>query len=141
MSELAEEQEHLDRTYAAYDALLDALSVSRRDRHGDDFTEEALEQMRRERLRVVHRARAGRCTSGASTGRTASRCTSAATRSPTRDNELLSINWRAPAAEPFYAATPHDPHGLTRRRRLDIEDREVLGFVDEHARGGRRATT
>ena len=27
--QLAEEQEHLDRTFAAYDALLDALSVSR----------------------------------------------------------------------------------------------------------------
>jgi hypothetical protein len=37
---LLEEQEHLDRTFAAYDALLDALSVSRRDRQGDVFTEE-----------------------------------------------------------------------------------------------------
>ena len=46
-------------------------------------------------------------------------------------SELLTINWRAPAAEPFYAATPADPRGITRRRRLDIEDRQVLGFVDE----------
>ena len=50
--QLAEEQEHLDRTFAAYDALLDALSVSRRDRQGDVFTEEVLEQMRLERLRA-----------------------------------------------------------------------------------------
>ena len=41
--ELAEEQEHLDRTFAAYDALPDALSVSRRDRQGDAFTEEVLD--------------------------------------------------------------------------------------------------
>ena len=47
------------------------------------------------------------------------------------DNELLSVNWRAPAAEPFYAATAHDaarrqaapparhrgPHGARLRRR------------------------
>ena len=38
-------------------------------------------------------------------------------------NQLLAINWRAPAAEPFYAATTADPRGVTRRRRLDIEDR------------------
>ena len=50
--QLAEEQEHLDRTFVAYDALLDALSVSRRDRQGDVFTEEVLERMRLERLRA-----------------------------------------------------------------------------------------
>src|SRR5690349_11507109 len=46
-------------------------------------------------------------------------------------NRVLVSNWRAPAAEPFYAATAHDPRGLRLRRRLDIEDRRVLGFVDE----------
>ena len=51
-SELAAEQKHLDRTYAAYDALLEALSVSRREKHGDDFTEEVLEQ-------IVHADRLG----------------------------------------------------------------------------------
>jgi DNA helicase IV len=130
MSELAEEQEHLDRTYAAYDALLDALSVSRRDRHGDDFTEEVLEQMRLERLRAYTSASGplyfGRIDRAGQEPLYIGRHAVADTHS-----ELLTINWRAPAAEPFYAATPADPQGITRRRRLDIEDREVLGFVDE----------
>ena len=39
------------------------------------------------------------------------------------DNDLLRVNWRAPAAEPFYTATERDPHGIERRRRLDIEER------------------
>jgi DNA helicase IV len=56
-------------------------------------------------------------------------------------NELLAINWRAPAAEAFYAATSADPHGLTRRRRLDIEDRVVLGFVDEQLATGEEHLT
>jgi hypothetical protein len=30
----------------------------------------------------------------------------------------LVVDWRAPAAEPFYRATPTDPHGLVRRRHL-----------------------
>jgi DNA helicase IV len=47
------------------------------------------------------------------------------------DNQLLAVNWRAPAAEPFYTATEREPLGITRRRRLDIEDRTVHGFVDE----------
>src|SRR4051794_215435 len=49
-------------------------------------------------------------------------------------NRVLVSNWRAPAAEAFYAATAHDPRGIARRRRLDIEDRRVLGFVDETLR-------
>src|SRR4051794_22608968 len=51
-------------------------------------------------------------------------------------NQVLVVNWRAPAAEPFYAATAHDRRGITRRRRLDLEDRRVLGFVDEDLRAG-----
>ena len=51
-------------------------------------------------------------------------------------NALLAINWRAPAAEPFYAATPARPHGLMRRRRLDIEDHTVHAYVDERLAGG-----
>ncbi len=43
----------------------------------------------------------------------------------------MSVNWRAPAAEPFYTATEAEPQGITRRRRLDIEERTVLGVVDE----------
>src|SRR3954452_16355602 len=133
--QLAEEQEHLDRTFAAYDALLDALSVSRRDRQGDVFSEEVLERMRLERLRAYTGAsgplyfgridREGR--EPLYIGRHAV---------ADADDELLAINWRAPAAEAFYAATPAEPRGVTRRRRLDIEDREVVGFVDERLAAG-----
>jgi DNA helicase IV len=135
MSELAGEQEHLDRTYAAYDALLEALSVSRRDRHGDEFTEEVLEQMRLERLRAYTSASGplyfGRIDRDGAAPLYIGRHAVAAP-----DNELLAINWRAPAAEAFYAATTADPRGITRRRRLDIEDRTVLGFVDEQLAAG-----
>ena len=135
MSDLAEEQEHLDRTYAAYDALLDVLSVSRRDRHGDIFTEEVLEQMRLERLRAYTAASGplyfGRIDREARPPLYIGRHAVA-----DASSELLAINWRAPAAEAFYAATSADPRGLTRRRRLDIEDRRVIGFVDEQLAAG-----
>jgi DNA helicase IV len=138
--QLAEEQEHLDRTFAAYDALLDALSVSRRNRQGDEFTEEVLERMRLERLRAytgasgpLYFGRIDRPGEGPLyVGRHAV---------ADEGNRLLAINWRAPAAEPFYAATPADPRGVSRRRRLDIEDRVVLGFVDEQLQTGEEHLT
>ncbi|WDZ93116.1 ATP-binding domain-containing protein [Nocardiopsis sp. HUAS JQ3] len=45
--------------------------------------------------------------------------------------ETILVDWRAPAARPFYAATPGDPHGVTRRRHLRVRRRRVLGLDDE----------
>ena len=129
MGELDDEQRHLDETGAAYDAAFAALT-GRKHRSGDDYANEALEAMRRERIRVytdasgpLYFGRVDRVEGDTLyVGRHAVW---------SAENELLSVNWRAPAAEPFYTATEHDPQGLTRRRRLDIEDRTVHGFVDE----------
>src|SRR5580700_8533153 len=50
-----------------------------------------------------------------------------------RDDELEPrlIDWRAPAAHPFYAATPMDPNGLIRRRHIYTRNRTVTGVDDE----------
>jgi DNA helicase IV len=45
--------------------------------------------------------------------------------------EPVLIDWRAPAARPFYAATPNDPVGLLRRRHLYTRGRTVVGVDDE----------
>ena len=45
--------------------------------------------------------------------------------------EPVLIDWRAPAAQPFYAATPNDPAGLLRRRHLYTRGRTVVGVDDE----------
>jgi DNA helicase IV len=128
--QLSEEQQHLDRTVEAFEQALAEL----RSRHStggiDEFANEALEHMRAERIRVYTQASGplyfGRIdrTQGGPTyiGRHAI---------VDRHNRLLAINWRAPAAEPFYAATPREPRGITLRRRFDIEDDRVHGFVDE----------
>ena len=47
------------------------------------------------------------------------------------DYELKLIDWRAPAARPFYAATPGSPHGLVRRRHIYTRRRTVTGVDDE----------
>src|SRR3954468_14643502 len=47
-----------------------------------------------------------------------------------RDDPLL-IDWRAPAARPFYLATAVSPEGVTRRRHLRTRGRELTGIDDE----------
>ena len=47
------------------------------------------------------------------------------------EHEPKLIDWRAPAAHPFYAATPKDPNGLIRRRHVYTRNRTVTGVDDE----------
>ncbi|MGH9263540.1 MAG: HelD family protein [Acidimicrobiales bacterium] len=47
------------------------------------------------------------------------------------ENEPLVVDWRAPAAEPFYRATARHAMGLARRRHLLLRGRRVVGLDDE----------
>jgi DNA helicase IV len=47
------------------------------------------------------------------------------------DNEPLVVDWRAPAAEPFYRATARHDMGVARRRHLIMKGRRVVGLDDE----------
>ncbi len=48
-----------------------------------------------------------------------------------RDYEPLLIDWRAPAARPFYTATAACPEGVRRRRHIRTRSRKVLAVEDE----------
>ncbi|MDO5082031.1 helicase [Arachnia propionica] len=50
-----------------------------------------------------------------------------------RDDEYepLVIDWRAPAAEPFYRATQANPMNVIRRRVLSCRDDKVIGLEDD----------
>ena len=47
------------------------------------------------------------------------------------DDGVLVVNWQAPAARPFYTATPAVPHGVTLRRRFRLRGRTLTGISDE----------
>ena len=51
------------------------------------------------------------------------------------EQESLVVNWQAPAARPFYTATPQDPHGVTQRRRFRSSGRKLLDISDESLDG------
>ncbi|MDN5963918.1 MAG: AAA family ATPase, partial [Actinomyces sp.] len=47
------------------------------------------------------------------------------------DGSRLLVDWRAPAARPFYQATAVEPQGVVRRRHIASRLREVTGLEDE----------
>ncbi|HEY1133483.1 MAG TPA: RNA polymerase recycling motor ATPase HelR [Nocardioides sp.] len=47
------------------------------------------------------------------------------------DGRRLLVDWRSPAAEPFFGATPADPRGLVSRRRYRWTQGRVTDFWDE----------
>src|SRR4051795_998125 len=51
------------------------------------------------------------------------------------EHESLVVNWQAPAARPFYTATPQTPHGVQQRRRFRSEGRKLLDISDESLDG------
>src|SRR2546421_1205965 len=51
------------------------------------------------------------------------------------EHESLVVNWQAPAARPFYTATPQTPHGVQQRRRFRPEGRRLTDLSDESLDG------
>jgi DNA helicase IV len=49
----------------------------------------------------------------------------------TEDQEPIVVDWRAPAAAPFYRATAADPLGVVRRRTISCRGPQVTGIEDE----------
>lgn len=47
------------------------------------------------------------------------------------DYEPVLLDWRAPAARPFYVATAASPENMRRRRQFHTRAREVVEFTDE----------
>ncbi|WP_330458120.1 AAA family ATPase [Streptomyces sp. NBC_00820] len=56
------------------------------------------------------------------------------------DYSPLVIDWRAPAAAPFYRSTPVDPGRVVRRRVIRSKGRQVLGVEDDLMRPELKAT-
>src|SRR3954468_23691780 len=49
--------------------------------------------------------------------------------------DVLVVSWQAPAARPFYTATPHDPQRVTQRRRYRTNGRKITDISDESLDG------
>ncbi|MCW3839765.1 AAA family ATPase [Micromonospora yasonensis] len=130
-SAVAEEQEFLDLATARRDRLVDHLQAELSS-DALDALERARRRMLRQQYEELRRAREG-LVFGRLDGldgivRHVGRV---GLRNDGEDSEPLLVDWRAPAARPFYTATAVDPQGQARRRHIRTTGSAVVGVDDE----------
>ncbi|MET8310716.1 UvrD-helicase domain-containing protein [Micromonospora sp. NPDC005173] len=130
-SAVAEEQAFLDLATARRDRLADHLQVELSS-EALDALERARQRMLRQQYEELRRAREGlvfgRLDGLDGTVRHVGRV---GLRNDGEDSEPLLVDWRAPAARPFYTATAVDPQGQARRRHIRTTGSTVAGVDDE----------
>ncbi|GGK02380.1 DNA helicase [Pilimelia anulata] len=139
-ADLAAEQRHLDVLYARLDDLRAAAGAELAAALREDGGTPAIRAERESRV-VRHRgeeARYGAVEDGLCFGRLDAAAGGTTyigrigLRAPDADDgPPLLVDWRAPAAQPFYLATAAAPAGVRRRRHLRTAGRRVLGVDDE----------
>src|SRR6201987_2747013 len=128
--ELAAEQAYVDNAYEQLERMRATLAGAQ-DRMATEFAAVAMEAWLKRRHRTFEDAERGICFG---------RLTLDGTLRPlyvgrrwVHDDahDVLVANWQAPAARPFYTATPSDPQRVAQRRRFRSEGRRLLDIPDE----------
>ena len=124
------EQAYVDNAYACLDRMREALERSPSAGAGE-VAQEALEAWASRRLVTFADAERGLCFGRMDVDGAAAPLYVGRRWVHDDDHDVLVVNWQAPAARPFYTATPVAPHGVTLRRRFRTRGREVLDLSDE----------
>ncbi len=128
--ELAAEQAYVDRAYECLDRMAEVVARAGDAAHGE-VVQAALDAWSARRLQTLSDARRGLCFG---------RLDFEAVEQPlyvgrrwVHDDaqRQVVVNWQAPAARPFYTATPVDPQRVTLRRRFRTDGRRLLDIADE----------
>src|SRR5256714_2677032 len=128
--DLPAEQAYLDEAYACLDQMRETLIRTA----GAAATEEAaqaIEDWATGRLRTFEDAERGLCFGRIDSEEAADPIYVGRRWVHDDDRNALVVNWQAPAARPFYTATPAAPHGVTLRRRFRTRGRTLTGISDE----------
>src|SRR3954453_324246 len=128
--DLHAEQEYVDRAYGHLERMQAVVS-----RAGDladgEGAEAALGRWAARRLRTFEDAERGLCFGRLDFENVARPFYIGRRWVHDEERQQVVVNWQAPAARPFYTATPHDPHGVTLRRRFRTDGRKLLDIADE----------
>jgi DNA helicase IV len=128
--DLQREQAYVDHAYACLERMRGMVARAA-EAGATDVASEAIERWTQTRLRTFADAERGLCFG---------RLDLEAMREPlyvgrrwVHDDaqRMLVVNWQAPAARPFYTATPAAPHGVALRRRFRTRGRTLLDISDE----------
>jgi DNA helicase IV len=135
--ELVLEQDHVDAAYAALDRAVSRAREGERDAAAADPTISRSAHLDREALMEAFLRRLARLRTGDQPLVFGRIDTSDESLHIGRlglageSGERLVVDWRTPAAESFYRATPLDPLGLRRRRHLHCRGSRVVGLDDD----------
>jgi DNA helicase IV len=128
--ELQAEQEYVDRAYVHLERMRAAVAGAS-DRVEGEVAQAAMDAWTARRLRTFEDAERGLCFGRLDFESLARPLYVGRRWVHDEEQRQLVVNWQAPAARPFYTATPQDPHGVTLRRRFRTEGRHVLDIADE----------
>ena len=128
--ELADEQAYVDRAYDQLDRMRSTVARTQ-DAMATEWAALNMEAWAKRRMRTFE---------DAERGLVFGRLTLDATPRPLYvgrrwvhddEHESLVVNWQAPAARPFYTATPETPQGVQQRRCFRADGRRLLDISDE----------
>jgi DNA helicase IV len=132
--ELQQEQAYVDHAYECLDKMRATLEGAQ-DRMATEFAALAIEAWMKRRRKTFLDAERGLCF-GRLTLDELARPLYVGRRWVHDDHQdVLVVNWQAPAARPFYTATPNDPQRVTQRRRYRTEGRRIVDISDESLDG------
>jgi DNA helicase IV len=128
--ELPQEQAYVDRAYEQLDRIRE--TVERAGNAGiSELAALALEAWSAKRLQTFMDAERGLCFGRLDLDGIAKPLYVGRRWVHDDEQDVLVCNWQAPAARPFYTATPAEPERVTLRRRFRTEGRRVLDIADE----------
>ena len=128
--DLPAEQRYLDSAYECLDRMREALLRSA-EAGATEVAQQAIEDWATGRLRTYEDAERGLCFGRIDSEESADPLYVGRRWIHDDARRALVVNWQAPAARPFYTATPAAPHGVTLRRRFRTKGRELTGISDE----------
>jgi DNA helicase IV len=132
--ELHEEQAYVDHAYECLEKMRKTLEGAQ-DRMATEFAAVAVEAWMKRRQKTFADAERGLCF-GRLTLDGLQRPLYVGRRWVHDDKQdVLVCNWQAPAARPFYTATPADPQRVTQRRRYRTSGRRIVDISDESLDG------
>src|SRR5438874_1626744 len=132
--ELEQEQAYVDNAYAQLDKMRSTLESSQ-DRMATEFAALAIEVWLKGRRRTFQDAERGLVFGRLSLDGTLRPLYVGRRWVHDDKHEPLVVNWQAPAARPFYTATPQQPQRVTQRRRFRSEKRRIVDISDESLDG------
>ena len=134
--DLPAEQRYLDSAYDCLDRMREAL-LRAAGAGATEVAQQAIEDWATGRLRTYEDAERGLCFGRIDSEESADPLYVGRRWIHDDARRALVVNWQAPAARPFYTATPAAPHGVTLRRRFRTQG----SHADRHQRRGARRLT